>query len=599
MTRARDVANVLTAASSLATDTETAAAISTHSSAADPHTGYLKESEFNAAGKNYVLNGAFDVWSRGTSVNLSSYPGFSADRWTSYRTGAINYTISRQATGLTGIQYCARVQRNSGDTNTAYIEFTSTLETSQTTQLAGQTVTYSFYARAGSGFSGSANTIGVTLYTNTSSEALYAAFPAMGFPISTGAVLTTSWQRFSHTVTLSSSVTQIAVATNYTPSGTAGANDYYEITGVQVERGSTATPFSRSGGTLQGEISAVAGIDITGTLTSNNVGNTSGYFVAGKNKIINGDFGVWQRGTSFTIDGGKYTADRWYDYSSNPGGSNNTTSQQTFTPGTAPVPGYEGIFYLRGVKSSGTGIGSIAIGTRIEDVRTFAGQTVTLSYWARVASGTAICEPTYILNYGSGGSAAAEPSVGTSAMLTTSWQRFTHTFTLPSVSGKTIGAGSYIAPLPLRILTTSAVTADIWGVQLEAGSVATPFTTATGNQQAELAACQRYYIRYNGGATNAILGGFGGWITTTIFRPVLQLPVPMRIAPSSVDYSSVAVREYQSASAVNATAVSIDQTSPQQVSLNLTTTTRTIGYIGFIQVDNANVNGYIGLSAEL
>lgn len=73
----------------------------------------------------------------------------------------------------------------------------------------------------------------------------------------------------------------------------------------------------------------------------------------------------------------------------------------------------------------------------------------------------------------------------------------------------------------------------------------------------------------------------------------------MRIAPSSVEYSSVAVREYQSASAVNATAVSIDQTSPQQVSLNLTTTARTIGYIGFIQVDNANINGYFALSAEL
>lgn len=43
MTRNRDVANVLTAASSLATDTETAAAITTHTSAADPHTGYVLE----------------------------------------------------------------------------------------------------------------------------------------------------------------------------------------------------------------------------------------------------------------------------------------------------------------------------------------------------------------------------------------------------------------------------------------------------------------------------------------------------------------------------------------------------------------------------
>ena len=50
MTRARDVANVLTAANVLSTDIETAAAITTHAGLTDPHTGSLQESLFDAKG---------------------------------------------------------------------------------------------------------------------------------------------------------------------------------------------------------------------------------------------------------------------------------------------------------------------------------------------------------------------------------------------------------------------------------------------------------------------------------------------------------------------------------------------------------------------
>ena len=51
-----------------------------------------------------------------------------------------------------------------------------------------------------------------------------------------------------------------------------------------------------------------------------------GNFAAGKNKVINGDFGIWQRGTSFSSINGIYTADRWI------GATNKTVtiSQQTF-----------------------------------------------------------------------------------------------------------------------------------------------------------------------------------------------------------------------------------------------------------------------------
>jgi hypothetical protein len=68
--------------------------------------------------------------------------------------------------------------------------------------------------------------------------------------------LTTTWQRFSTTATISSSATQLAINLFYTPVGTAGAADYMEITGVQLELGSVATTFKRAGGTIQGELAA-------------------------------------------------------------------------------------------------------------------------------------------------------------------------------------------------------------------------------------------------------------------------------------------------------------------------------------------------------
>ena len=332
-----------------------------------------------------------------------------------------------------------------------------------------------------------------------------------------------------------------------------------------------------------------------GTMTGNlNVPSINSGPIVGRNKILNGDFSIWQRGTS--LSAGAYTADRWIIV-----GGSGTVSRQTFTPGSSPVPGYEGQYYLNWTITGNQQ--NCEMLQKIEDARTFAGQVVTLSFWARSTVGAQPQNMYIYQNFGTGGSPSSMTVAGGASYTpTSSWQRFSLTVTMPSVSGKTFGTNndSFIWVRTAQMTTTATNTSlDIWGVQLEAGNQATPFHTATPNKQTELAACQRYYIRYSGGATNAILGGFGGWITTTIFRPVIQLPVPMRIAPSSVEYSSVAVREYQSASAVNATAVSIDQTSPQQVSLNLTTTARTIGYIGFIQVDNANINGYFALSAEL
>lgn len=214
-------------------------------------------------------------------------------------------------------------------------------------------------------------------------------------------------------------------------------------------------------------------------------------FAAGKNKIINGAFDVWQRGTSFALSDGAvtYTTDRFYSFLS--GTFSATVSRQAFTAGTAPAAPYEGQYFWRNTISSITGtLGFNRFGQRIEDVRTLANQAVTISFWAK-AGANASWTPQLVQDFGSGGSSAVFTS-GTAISVTTSWQRFSQTITLPSISGKTIGTGSnltFIIDQP----TTGAQTNDVWGVQVEAGSVATSFQTATGTIQGELAACQRYY----------------------------------------------------------------------------------------------------------
>lgn len=213
--------------------------------------------------------------------------------------------------------------------------------------------------------------------------------------------------------------------------------------------------------------------------------------IAGKNKIINGDFGVWQRGTSFTLTNGiaSYTADRFMVQCNFSSGSS-TATQQTFTPGTAPVAGYESQYYLRITNSAGGT--NTELQQRVEDVRTFAGQTVTISFWAKASSSVTMAN-TIIQNFGSGGSGSVS-TTGTSQTLTTSWARYSTTIAVPSVSGKTIGTSSYIQVYPMYYSsgTIASNVIDVWGVQLEAGSTATPFQTATGTIQGELAACRRY-----------------------------------------------------------------------------------------------------------
>ncbi len=266
-----------------------------------------------------------------------------------------------------------------------------------------------------------------------------------------------------------------------------------------------------------------------GTFTGNVFGPT---LPQSHNYIINGAFDFWQRGTSFSPFN-QYTADRWAVVVSV--GQTVVVSQQTFTPGSAPVPGYEGAFFSR-IAWSGTPTQTYWYTQRVEDVRTLANQTVTLSFWAKATSNTSAITPMIEQNFGSGGSSVVSRT-GTPINITTSWQRFSQTFTIPSVFGKTIGTSSYLDVRPLNGSTSLAGNSiDIWGVQLEVGSIATPFKRNAPSIQAELANCHRYYyqIGVNGIDFNYQTdpNGFGA-------SNFINFPVLMRIAPTvSINFTN-------------------------------------------------------------
>jgi hypothetical protein len=209
-----------------------------------------------AAGKNYFINGAMDFWQRGTSFTT---PGgaYTADRYKVTVNGAGTYVVSRQAAGLDGFQYCLRFQRSSGQTYTSGSFIGYAWAPEDAVLMQGKPVTYSFYARRGADYSSSSPSSGISVQLQQGTGNGTHAFSGLTNEtnVLTGnATLTSSWQRFSFTGIVSANTTELRTNIAHSPSGTAGANDWYEITGLQLEIGSTATAFSRSGGTIGGEL---------------------------------------------------------------------------------------------------------------------------------------------------------------------------------------------------------------------------------------------------------------------------------------------------------------------------------------------------------
>jgi hypothetical protein len=207
-----------------------------------------------AAGKNAIINGAFDIWQRSTSAAIGAGSYVAADRWYTYR-NTTGSTFSRQSASLTGFQYSGRIARDSGNTATANISCGQSIESINSIPFAGQTVVFSFWAKAGANFSATSSILRARLLSSTTTDQNIVLNGGTTV-IDQNVTLTTSWQRFSYTAAVGSTALTLGNIFSYDPTGTAGAADNFEVTGVQLELGSVATSFQRAGGTIQGELAA-------------------------------------------------------------------------------------------------------------------------------------------------------------------------------------------------------------------------------------------------------------------------------------------------------------------------------------------------------
>lgn len=274
-----------------------------------------------------------------------------------------------------------------------------------------------------------------------------------------------------------------------------------------------------------------------------------------KNRLINGDFQLWQRGLSKAIGNvTTYTADRWGCRADAEGAGTGTATltRQDFAPGQTDVPGAQR--YLRWVQGTGASSGQPSMGQRIEKIERFSGGQISVQFNAHVASGTLACALRVIQDFGVGGSAAVTVAVQAFTANTT-WTKSSFTFTLPSIAGKTLGTNPH---LRVSITTATGVTYTLEIADFQAELAAQPSSFDRRPLALELILASRYYQKsYTLDTTPGTDGGVpadarkgmnyalgqgtneaGSTLTGAEFFPQLaaRMLVPMRVTPTIAWY---------------------------------------------------------------
>ena len=317
-----------------------------------------------------------------------------------------------------------------------------------------------------------------------------------------------------------------------------------------------------------------------------------------RNLLINGQFDVWQRATDSgsTTTSGYVSSDRW---KSNASGGTYQITRQTFTPSQTEVPDNPR-YYLRFAVT--TGNNNISLGQRVEGVENVQGE-VTLSFWAK---GTNPANGYFdILNrqdFGSGGSVSSVVDTGHGNFrVTPNWQKFTFTFTPPSISGKTLGTthtGFYECQIfrqPAGDNGTSAFTIDIANVQFERGRNATEFEKRPIGE--ELQSCMRYFYKWSSSVAYSNFD-IGYATAASNVEVVYQLPVIMRANPNLTTSGTFRLVGYGPQTYNNISSISLHRAHPRSQYLRCTTSGLSSGLVGEFGDAGSN-NATMSFSAEL
>lgn len=256
-----------------------------------------------------------------------------------------------------------------------------------------------------------------------------------------------------------------------------------------------------------------------------------------RNALINGAMTVWQRGTTFSsIGGGIYTADRW---------STTTTASSTITRDT-DTPSYQFRYSLKMAAPSTFSTAEYAMRQwlEVQDLRRFAGKSVTLSFWIKSSKTSLKCR---VAAYTSTGGTDTTQSVTVTA---NTWTKVTFTSTAFSgvtawSNGDNASGAFFDIGFADNLSYTSSDYVMFTGVQVEEGSVATPFEFE--DYGTTLRKCQRYYQKsYNTGtapATNTNTGmiySTGCVVSSTSVDPIatLRWSCSMRTDPTVKMYAN-------------------------------------------------------------
>jgi hypothetical protein len=211
--------------------------------------------------RNALYNGGMAVNQRGISTNWASPTamavpasgiGYSLDRQNHTRGGLSGGGAYAQGTlAVTdapysqGLQYYLRIGRQTGDTSTQFISWAQMLESRESYRFAGGAITYSCWYRTGVGYSGTGFTPTIIYGTGIDQNGITSSFANQVTLTGPTYPNSNAWQRATFTTFIGQTASQVGVYALYIPVGTAGGFDYFDVTGVQLEKGSVATTWEQ------------------------------------------------------------------------------------------------------------------------------------------------------------------------------------------------------------------------------------------------------------------------------------------------------------------------------------------------------------------
>jgi hypothetical protein len=350
------------------------------------------------------------------------------------------------------------------------------------------------------------------------------------------------------------------------------------------------------------------------TFPDSSLQKTAGYSPF-RNRIINGDMRIDQRnsGASVTPTDAQYTVDRWIWQQVTAG---KCTVQQS---STAPT-GFTKSLLITSTSAYTPLAGDVmTIGQRIEGFNvadlawgTASAQTVTVSFWVRSSltgtfggtlrnNGANRSYPfTFTINSANTFEyktiTVAGDTSGTWTTDNTSGLQLSFAVgcgaTYKGTAGAWASATYYSATGATDLVGTNGATFYITGVQLEKGSVATPFEYRPYGQ--ELALCQRYYYRMTNSSVFRV--ACGTFYSGTLFLGTLNYPVTMRTSPTGSVSAAGDFAAEGNGGSYYASAMSVTNQSPQSCRLDMTISGGTQGYGGNIF---GVANKWLDFSAEL